>query len=250
LPTSNGDTGGGHWWGGVSRGGEVVHDAFCLLVEEGELACILLDTSVAPVGPSYVGNRIVGALHGAIRVSNATEATGSGKVYATPGNVLADGNSVVADFVLTGGSLDDEEGVLQLRFSSLGQESTFDGRFDHYYAVASGGLLWPAHGMYPTLHVYGDPASLSIDPAGALVLESASGCAGSGLMNNVPLPLDPTREAYNAYTVELTIADCGDLDGRYDGLATLIDFSWVNGTNNLVIAVFNESRALVGEAVK
>jgi len=252
LPTSNGDTGGGHWWGAVSRAGQVINDAFCLLVEQGELACVLLDQTPPPIPsvPPYIRDRIVGALHGAVQVSNSIEAVGSGKTYAIPGHVLADGNSVVADLTINGGSVHDNDSKLELKYESLGNEDTFSGNFDHYYVAMKPALLWHVEGLYPNFDIYGDPASLSIDDAGALDVQSVSGCVGSGLIGNVPLPADPSIEAYNAYTVELRLDDCGDLDGDYRGLATLIDFSWVNGTDNLVIAVFNDTAALVGEAVK
>jgi hypothetical protein len=47
----------------------------------------------------------------------------------------------------------------------------------------------------------------------------------------------------------VTISNCPGLNGIYEGLATLTDFSWVNGTNDLAIAVFNETTAIVGQAV-
>ena len=50
--------------------------------------------------------------------------------------------------------------------------------------------------------------------------------------------------------MDVTLTECPGLNGAYGGLSTLIDFAWVNGTDNLVIAVFNETTAIVGEAVK
>ena len=69
------------------------------------------------------------------------------------------------------------------------------------------------------------------------------------MTNNDPEHVRNTP-GYNAYTVDLRVSDCPGLNGAYGGLATLIDFAWVNGTDNLVIAVFNETTAIVGEAVK
>ena len=255
LPTSNPATAGGHWWGSLSRGDEVVSEAFCLLVEAGELACVLFERSDVFLEPPYL-NRVVGAVQGDIQVSSTTQATGSGKIYATPGNVLTDGSSIVADFTITGGSLnaDDyygEYGQLELTFTSLGEEYTFHGYFDHYYAVyGQNTLIWPVEGAYTTFDIYGDPASLSIDPNGGLFMQSASGCSGNGTMARVGPPLGPGVKAYNAHNVELTVSDCAGFDGSYEGMATLIDFAWVNGTDNLVIAVFSDTTAIVGEAVK
>lgn len=255
LPTSNPDTGGGMWWGGLSRGGERVNQAMCLLLEAGELACVLMDTSDVYVAPLYINNRIVGAIHGAVQVARATQASGSGKIYATPGNVLTDGSSTVADFTITGGSLNDgnlgNNTLLELTFTSLGEEYSFNGYFDHIYAVyGQHTLIWPADGVYTDFDIYGDPASLSIDPDGKLFMQSASGCSGNGTMTRVGPPSAPNVKAFNAHNVALTVSNCPGLDGGYEGLATLIDFAWVNGTDHLVIAVFNDTSALVAEAVK
>lgn len=255
LPTSNPDTGGGHWWGGLSRGDEVVSRAMCLLLETGELACVLRDLSENAVGLSSFNEQVVGAVHGTVQVSRRTQASGAGKIYATPGNVLTDGSSVVADFIVTDGKLYDGDmgrnSLLELKFTSLGEEFTFNGYFDHYYAVyGQHTLIWRADGVYTTFDIYGDPASLSIDPDGGLFMQSASGCSGIGNMTRVGPPYGPNVKAYNAHHVELTVSDCAGLDGAYKGLATLIDFAWVNGTDDLVIAVFNDTATLVGLAVK
>jgi hypothetical protein len=249
LPTSNPETGGGHWWGLLSRGGEVVHSAMCLLVEAGELACVLFDTSDEAEG-LLPEESIVGAVHGTLKVSSTSQASGSGKIYATPGNVLTDGTSVVADFTITDGSLYEQNSLLEFTFTSLGEESTFNGYYDHYYATVGGAFVWPADGVYTSFDIYGDPASLSIDTNGALFLQTASGCSGNGQMINIDPAHVRSTPGYNAYTVDVTVSDCPALNGAYEGLATLIDFAWVNGTDNLVIAVFNETTAIVGEAVK
>lgn len=250
LPTSNPDTGGGHWWGVLSRDGEVLHSAMCLLVEAGELACVLARDEAPDFSAYFSDEYMVGAVHGTLKVSSTSQASGSGKIYATPGNVLTDGAAVVADFTITGGSLYDENRLLEFTFNSLGVESTFNGFYDHYYATVGRAFVWPADGVYPSFDIYGDPASLSIDPNGALFLQTASGCSGNGLMTNIDPEHIRNTPGYNAYTVSVIVSDCPVLNGAYEGLATLIDFAWVNGTDNLVIAVFNETTAIVVEAVK
>jgi hypothetical protein len=199
----------------------------------------------------------VGAIRGTVKVSTTSQATGSGKIYATPGNVLADGISSNADFTITGGRLRDYDGppphwllrlpnsVLELTFTSLGEETSFYGEYDHYYVNS----WWPL-GVYSTFDIYGDPASLSADVNGDLFLQSASGCTGNGHIFNIDPNIDPHRIVYNAYTVNLTVSDCTGFDGAYEGLATLLDFGWVNGTDNLLIAVFNDTNVIIGEAVK
>jgi hypothetical protein len=225
-----------------------------LLVEAGELACVLTNISDEAAGDEAAGlfsdQNMVGAVHGTLKVSSTSQASGSGKIYATPGNVLTDGTSVVADFTITGGSLSEQNSLLEFTFTSLGVESTFNGFYDHYYATVGRAFVWPADGVYTSFDIYGDPASLSIDPGGALFLQTESGCSGNGQMTNIDPEHIRNTPGYNAYTVDVTLSDCPGLNGAYDGLATLIDFAWVNGTDNLVIAVFNETTAIVGEAVK
>jgi hypothetical protein len=239
LPTSNPATGGGIWWGILSRGGEVVHSAMCLLVEAGELACVLFDTSDEGEG-LLPEESMLGAVHGTLKVSSTRQASGSGKIYATPGNVLTDGTSVVADFTITGGSLSRENRRLEFTLSSLGEESTFSGDFDHIDYVVP--VDSAPDGVYTSFEIYGDPASLSIDPNGALFLQTASGCSGNGqIVLNTP--------GYNAYMVDVTVNDCPGLDGAYEGLAALFEVDSANGSDVLAISVFNETTAIVGVAV-
>lgn len=254
IPNSNPATGGGLWQGSLSRGGEVVNEANCLLVESGDLACVLTDTSNVYVEPFRINNRIVGAVHGFAQVSSATQASGSGKIYATPGNVLPDGSSVVAELTITGGSLGDDDhlgkyGRLELTFISLGEEYTFNGLFDHEYG-AWGNLIWPVEGVYTDFNIYGDPASLSIDADGELFMQSASGCSGIGKTGKITAPLAPGMTGYLARNLDLTVSDCAGLDGAYEGMAFFIETALDDATDHLVIAAFNDMAALVGEAVR
>jgi hypothetical protein len=218
----------------------------CLIVESGELACFL----IGPPEELLSFDNTVAALHGNVQISESTQGSGSGKIYATPGHVLADGSSRVADFTITGGSLKDENTLIELTFTSLGEESTFYGFYDHYYKTEGQAFLWPADGVYNDFDIYGDPASLTINQNGTLFLQTASGCAGNGQMFNIDPQQVRGQGGYNAYTVDVTIDNCPGLNGVYEGLATLTDFSWVNGTDDLAIAVFSETTAIVGQAVK
>jgi hypothetical protein len=245
LPAAN-NTGGGHWWGVLTRDDEVVNDAMCLIVEAGELACFL----IGPPEEQLNFDNTVAALHGNVQISQTTQASGSGKIYATPGHVLLDGTSLVADFTITAGALKDGNRLIELTFTSLGEESKFYGFYDHYYKTEGEAFLWPADGVYTNFDIYGDPASLSIDEHGPLFLQTASGCSGNGQMQNIDPQQVRGQGGYNAYTVDVTVTNCPGLNGVYEGLATLTDFSWVNGTDDLVIGVFSETAAIVGKAVK
>jgi len=245
LPTAN-DTGGGHWWGVLTRNGEVVNDAMCLIVEAGEFACFL----IGPPEMQLSFDNTVAAMHGNVQIEGQVQAGGSGKVYATPGHVLPDGTSLVADFTITGGMLKDDNSLIELTFASLGEETTFYGYYDHYYRTTGNALLWLPYGVYTDFDIYGDPASLTSNADGTLFLQTASGCTGIGHMINVNPAHVAGRGGTNAYNVDFTMSGCAALDGSYEGLATLTDFSWVNGTDDLALAVFSETAAIVGQAVK
>ena len=240
-PTANDATGGGIWLGTMRRNGQFVNWATCLVVEAGDVACILY--SPLDEHPSWFSDDFgVGAVHGNLQVSTTSQASGTGKVYAMRGNVLTDGTSVVADFTITGGSLSTEDSRLEFTFSSLGEESTFVGFFDPAYVSLFDSL---PHGVYTRFEIYGDPSSLSIDEDGVLFMQTASGCSGNGQVSlNTP--------GYNAYTVNITMSNCPGLNGAYEGLATFV-FSNVDddtASDVLSISVFNETNAIVGVAVR
>jgi len=234
------------WWGVLDRGGEDVNDAMCLLVESGEITCYLM----GPAEEQLAFENTVAALRGNVQISDTTQATGSGRVYATPGHVLTDGVSTVADFTVTKGSLEEYNSLIELTFSSLGEESTFYGYYDHYYKTEGEAFLWLPHGVYTDFNIYGDPATLTIDNDGTLFLQTASGCSGNGRLMNINPSHKPGQGGINAYTVEVTVTNCPGLDGDYEGWATLTDFAWVNGTDDLAIAVFSETSVIAGQAVK
>ena len=243
VPTGDGSplpagrpSGGGHWWlAALGPGQKTLAPGFCLVTEVGDFACVLSDGDGewAPGG--------AGAMQGTLRVTNPDQISGSGVLYAAPGHVLSDGTSVAADFDVTGGSLSDRNRKLDLTINVLGQELTLSAAFDHYYLHA----VSPAEvaKVYRSFSVFGEPASLSIDLDLALQLQSASGCVGDGKLTVI-------NPRLNSFRVELTISNCAGREGSYQGLATVIDFEWVNGATNLLVTAFDGTNFIVGMAVQ
>jgi len=76
-----------------------------------------------------------------------------------------------------------------------------------------------------------------------LFSQSASGCVLSGSIGIIDWP-------YNGYATSVTVDNCGGLNGEYSGLAFLEDFVYVNGTDDLLVAVFNDTNFISGKARK
>lgn len=245
-PGANGDTGGGIWQGLMARNGELINYAMCLVVEAGDFACFLVD----PEAGSLEFDESLATMHGELQVSSTSAASGSGSIYASPGQVLSDGSSVVADFTITGGGLSNQNRQLDLTLSILGEEATFHGSYDHIYATIGNAFLWEARGVFTGFDFHGDPASLTIYDDDTLFMQTASGCTGNGHLVNV----DPNHVSgtggYNAYTVDVTVAGCADLNGAYQGLATLVEFAFENGSDRLALAIFSDTKAVFGDAWK
>jgi hypothetical protein len=254
------DNGAGIWLGSLSRHDVVVNTASCLITEAGEIACVFYEAvpqvtlaSDPIVGVYGIPPTATGGAHGTVRLADTSNMSGSGTLYAAPGDFLSDGNSTVAPFTITDGYLTDINGTsddpnqkrLDLTISSLGEVSTLRATFDHYYYRERHGDInndW-IEGVYATFAIFNDPASLSIDADDSMFSQSAAGCVLSGRF-------DIIDSLYNAYAADLTMANCDGLTGDYTGLAFLNDFVYVNGTDNLLIAVFSETSFISGEARK
>ena len=246
MPGANGDTGGGIWWGLLEKDGDLLNYAMCLLVEAGELACFLVE----PEADSITYDETVATLHGTVQISATTQASGSGRIYASPGQVLSDGTSVVADFTITGGALSNANRDIELTLSSLGEEVTFHGSYDYIYATLGDAFVWEPIGVFTGFDFHGDPASLTIYDDDTLFMQTASGCTGNGHLINIEPNHVSFTGGYNAYTVDVAVTGCADLNGSYEGLATLVEFAFENGTDRLAMAIFSDTKAIAGEPSK
>lgn len=242
-PQGANSTGGGFWGGYQTQDDEFVRYVSCLLIESGELTCEFADPD--PTQPAETGARVA-ALHGNVQFSSTGVPSGSGRVYALPGHVLADGSSVVADFTISGGALTDHNTDIELTFASLGQETTFIGDYLGNY-VEERALRVPS-GVYANSDILGVPAAFTIDADGTLFLQTASGCTGNGQVMNILPDQVPGTTGYNAFNVELTLANCQELDGTYEGLANGYRLDEEIDYTALWIRIFSDTRAIVARA--
>jgi hypothetical protein len=240
-------SGAGLRYGALKRGNQVITQAFCIVAESGELACTLDEPSPSAFGSVEIGpyearvGLVAGAVHGTLQVVDTDEISGSGKLYAAPGKVLADGHSVIEDFTITSGSLSDQNRALELTISAFGELLTLSmSAFDRYYYGDSSLLGLAA--VYPFFGVFGDYASLSIDADGALFSQAGSGCVLTGLVAII----DPTL---NLYAVDVTASNCSALNGAYEGFATVAEIPPDNAITRLKIAVFNDTSFIAGDVI-
>lgn len=242
-PQGANSTGGGFWSGFQTQNGEFVRYVSCLLVESGELACEFADPD--PAQPAETGDRVA-ALHGDVQFSPTGVPSGSGRIYALPGYFLADDSSTVAEFTISGGALTDHNTNIELTFASLGQETTIFGDYLGSY-VEQHALRVPS-GVYANSDIFGVPAALTIDADGTLFLQTAAGCTGNGQVVNVLPNQVPGTTGYNAFNVEVTLANCQELDGTYEGLANGYRLDEEIDYTALWIRIFSETRAIVARA--
>ncbi len=174
-----------------------------------------------------------------LQFEGADRASGSGTLYAAPGKVLADGKSVVADFTILGGALSDQNRRLELTIVSFGEALTLSAEFDHYYYLEP---FTSVSFVYPAFFIDGEAASMRIDDNGTLFSQTASGCVLNGLVTAIDY-------GYNAFAVNVTVANCPGKNGTYEGVATLLDFAYANGANQVLFAAFNSDNFIVGEGV-
>ena len=224
--------------------GEIVIDAFtfsfedtastddigCLFAPNDEFVCIVSDTTSGDV---------TAAANGTFAVAGS-DVSGSGTLYAAPGETLADG-SIIAPVTISAGTIA-EGATLDLTVDSTGLAitltTTFDDTFDR------GADLATVEAMYTTNEVNGEATSFAIDAAGAITGQTASGCVLSGQVTVIDA-------AANAYDVALDAdnATCGALAGAYAGLGISQDEAATDDLFVFAVAVDGQM-AIVGEAIK
>jgi len=218
----------GIWSGTISIGGNIVNDLSCVVSEDRDVVCIYFD--------SRTGN-LAGGARGTVRM-NGTEIKGSGKSYAAPGFVLADGVSTTASITITGGTVS-ERSTIDADITTLGQSGRISVSYDPLYE--RGSSLSTVDGVYSGFSINGDSASLSIDPDGSVFSQTQSGCVGNGQVRIID-------SRFNAYEVLVSVSSCPGLNGDYSGLAVTADLS---STDDVILfGVFKNDIGIVGAARK
>jgi len=223
--------------------GEIVMDSFsfgfpstastddvgCLFATNNEFVCIVSDAAGA----------LIGGANGVFQV-NGDQVTGSGNLYAVPGQTLAD-DSTVAPLTISAGTV--VEGTsLGLTIDSFGLSIAVTAAFDSDFDRASD--LATVAAVYTTFDIYGDASSFAIDAGGVISGQSASGCNLSGQVSVIDA-------ATNAYDVNLLadVATCGALGGNYDGLGLSSDDIVMDDAFTFLVFVDGQSM-IAGEAVE
>jgi hypothetical protein len=133
-----------------------------------------------------------------------------------------------------------ERASLDLTVGAAGASTSVSTTFDNSYDRGSD--LTTIAAVYTSFDIFGDMSSFAIDNTGAIFGNSSAGCVLNGQVTIIDA-------AFNAYDVTLDVANCGGLDGMYDGLGLTQD-SGAAMDNLFVFAVFTAQTTIVGEAEK
>ena len=205
-------------------------DIACLLAPNEDFVCVLTDVTTGD---------LIGGANGTYQV-NVDQVTGSGNLYAAPGETLVDG-STIAPLTISAGTVVGNT-TLDLTIDSFGlsiaMTSVFDATYDRGADIAT------VAAMYSTADILGEMSAFAIDAAGTISGATASGCMLTGQVSVIDA-------AANTYDVNLVAnaATCGALSGVYDGLGSSQD---ANATDDaFIFAVFVDGQLMiVGEAIK
>lgn len=224
--------------------GEIVIDAFtfgfvntastddigCLFAPNNEFVCVIADATTGD---------FVGGASGTFQL-NGSQVTGTGNIYAGPGETLADG-SVIAPLTISTGTLV-QDTSLNLTVESSGLSISVTTLFDTIYN--RGAALGTVQATYTTTAILDDMSSFDIDATGVISGQIATGCVLSGQVSVI-------NAAVNAYDVNLVAdaATCGALSGDYDGLGATQDEIVMDDTFIFVVFVDGQSM-IVGIAIK
>ncbi|MFQ6004455.1 MAG: hypothetical protein ACE5OQ_03040 [Woeseia sp.] len=223
-----------------TSGGDVVIDDFtfgfaaatddvdCAVAETLEFACVVSDT---------VSGAVIASAGGMVQISNGNQVSGTGTLHAVPGFTLSDGSTVAA-LTISAGTVS-EGNTLDLTISAAGTTVTISATFDNIYNRGSD--LATVAAVYTTFDIFGDPSSFTVDATGAITGQSNAGCVLNGQVTIIDA-------AFNAYDVALDVANCGGLDGMYNGLGLTRDN--VAMDDLFEFAVFTAQTTIVGAAEK
>ncbi len=236
----------------VAAGDEIVIDAFSFgypsTASTDNIACLFAPPD--PVSPAAEDpficiftdaiRALIGSANGTYE-ANGNVVTGTGSLYAAPGETLADG-STVANLTISAGTVV-ESTSLNVTVDSTGLSIAVTSLFDDTYDRV--GDLSVVAAVYADLEIFGDTFSLTIDGAGLISgLSMATGCVLSGQVAII----DP---AANVYGVNL-VADagtCGALSGNYDGLGSSQDDMLMDDQFNFAVFV-DGVKMIAAQAIK
>ncbi|MDX1517311.1 MAG: hypothetical protein R3288_10750 [Woeseiaceae bacterium] len=203
-------------------------DFGCAISSALEFVCLVTDSTT---------DALIAGLTGTLQVSANGDVTGTGTIYAPPGETLPDGDTLAPLTIGSGTATTDTS--LDFVLDAAGTRNTITTVFDTEFN--RGSSLATVEGTYTMFDIFGDPSSFVIDAAGAISAQSNSGCVGAGQVTIIDA-------ADNVYDVNLDLSSCGALNGTYDGLGITGDENAMN--DEFVFGVFNAQGMVIGDAIK
>jgi hypothetical protein len=209
---------GGIWFGTSTNSLEpgVVNGVFALSTDDGEFRFI------TGQGIQAVGSFAVSGTH----------FSGTSIDTAPSGSVLANGQ--VSTTSTYSGTITEHESVEGAWSSATGESGDFVLTYDDRHATASS--LATVTGTYTSFDESDLPyGTITVDPSGNITGSDTAGCVYGGSVQII----DPR---YNMYRVNVTIANCGELDGSYSGLGAYdsVDASFAYQIDNTQFIVSDE----------
>ena len=205
---------------------------FCLVAETAEYVCATSDA---------LGD-VDATAQGTLQVTNGTQVTGSGTLYAIPGLTLGNG-STDAPLSISAGTVS-EGATLSFTANAAGGTATVSMTPDPDEDYTRASALATVTGSY-IFDIYGDASTFDVDTTGGISGTSSAACILSGQIMTKDV-------AFNAYDVALDLAGCtgasAGLDGMYTGLGFTADDVGVDDV--FIFAVFDADGTIIGEAKK
>ena len=225
--TSGGDVVIDDWTFGYAAFAGSTDDLACLVADTMEFICVVEDA---------IGDFVASA-QGTLQITNGDQVSGSGTLYAAPGAVLGNGSTITA-LTVSAGTVT-EGTALNFALDAGGGTASVSMLFDNDYNRGSD--LATIAAVYNTFDIFGDSSSFVIDAAGVISGNSVAGCALTGQVTIIDA-------AFNAYDVALGLANCGGLDGMYNGLGITQDD--LGTDDQFAFVVFTAQNAIIGAATQ
>lgn len=192
---------------------EATDDAGCLVAPDDRFVCTFTDATT--------GELTAGA-NGTLDVA-VDQVSGSGWMYAAPGDTLADGSSV-SEITISAGTVA-EAATLDMTIDGSGVPIELTLAYDAALFERASDLA-TVEASFTDFDIFGDTSTFDVDATGAISGTSAAGCL---LMGQISV-IDPT---INVYDVTLNVTDggaatCGVTDGDYAGLGQTQDVNAVD----------------------
>ncbi len=224
--------------------GEIVIDSFtfgyasaastddfdCLFASNGEFVCLVSDA---------ISGAVTATANGTYQV-NGDQVSGSGNLYAAPGQTLV-GGATIAPMTISAGTVVGSTS-LNLTINSSGRATTVTSAFDATYD--RGSALATVAAVYTMVDILGGMAAFAIDATGVISGATATACVLSGQVSII----DATANEYDVNLVA-DAATCGAAAGNYNGLGTTQD---QNATDDeFIFLVFVDGQSMIlGQAIK